>query len=76
MAPAAPSFATLFCRHSYDVSVPTIIDDLLDLADAGSAGADLFRQGMPHLCRHYSRAQMLNAMKDFREEQKHQKEIS
>ena len=36
----------------------------------------LFRQGMPHLCRHYSRAQMLNEMKDFREEQKHQKEIS
>ena len=28
-APAAPSFATLHCRHSFDVSVPTIIDDLL-----------------------------------------------
>ena len=36
MAPAAPSFATLFCRHTYDISVPTIIDDLLDTRSADS----------------------------------------
>ena len=36
----------------------------------------LFQNKKPHLCRHYSRAQMLDAMKDFREEQKRQKEIS
>jgi len=36
----------------------------------------LFQKDKPHLCRHYSRAQMMYAMKDFREEQKRQKEIS
>ena len=36
----------------------------------------LFEQGKPHLCRDYSRKQMLIAMKDFREEQKFQQEIS
>lgn len=36
----------------------------------------LFQRGKPELCRHYSRKQMQNAMKDFREEQKRQKEIS
>ena len=33
-APAAPAFATLYCRHAYDVSVPTIIEDLLDTVQA------------------------------------------
>lgn len=36
----------------------------------------LFQKGKPQLCRHYSRSQMQNAMNDFREEQKRQKEIS
>jgi hypothetical protein len=36
----------------------------------------LFQEGKPQLCRHYSRFQMQNAMNDFREEQKRQKEIS
>ncbi len=27
--PSAPAFATLHCRHSWDVSVPAIIDDLI-----------------------------------------------
>jgi len=40
-APPAPSFATLHCRHSYDVSVPTIIDDLLDTRTAFSIQASL-----------------------------------
>lgn len=36
----------------------------------------LFQDGKPHLCRDLSRRQMLDAMKDFKEEQKRQKEIS
>ena len=40
-APAAPSFSTLFCRHAYDVSVPTIIDDLLDTSSEGSIARSL-----------------------------------
>jgi len=36
----------------------------------------LFQNGKPELCRHISRTQMLDAMKDFKEEQKRQKEIS
>lgn len=34
MAPAAPVFATNVCRHSWDVSVPMIIDDLLQTSSA------------------------------------------
>ena len=42
VAPAAPSFATLYCRHAYDVSVPTIIDDLIsDTRSKGSIAQSL-----------------------------------
>lgn len=34
--PAAPVFATVHCRFGYDVSVPTIIDDLLNTQSEGS----------------------------------------
>ena len=34
--PPAPTFATLHCRHSWDVSVPTIIDDLMDTSTVAS----------------------------------------
>lgn len=42
-APAAPVFATMHCRHTWDVSVPTIIDDLLDTRSAASINASLHK---------------------------------
>ena len=41
--PPAPVFATLWCRLAYDVSVPTIIDDLLDTRSEASIEKSLQR---------------------------------
>ena len=39
--PPAPVFATVHCRFSYDISVPSIIDDLLDTRSEASIEASV-----------------------------------
>jgi hypothetical protein len=81
------AFQDSVCKKYFKTSKLTSFSDSLRtwgfcrLWDATGVEKDayyhrLFQQNKPHLCRHYSRTQMHQSMKEFREEQKRQKEIS